>query len=118
MAYYSPFAPYPMYQQPQYQPQQQIQQQSGGINWVNSDADAANFLMAPNSAATLWRVDGKTVYLKQTDATGKPSMKIYDLVERGLAPAAAPQAPAGEYVTKEDFEALVARVDALGGKEE
>lgn len=54
-----------------------------------------------------------TIYLKQADASGKPSIKVYDLVER-TSGARTAQAPQGvEFATKADLEALAARVDAL-----
>lgn len=40
------------------------------------------FPIAPNAAVALWQKDGKTIFLKSADATGRPSLKIYDLVER------------------------------------
>jgi len=98
-----------------YQPMQQPQQApaSPSIVWVQSEMEAANYLVAPNSAVTLWDSNSPVVYLKQADASGKPSMKIYDLVERNQRPVQAPQAPAVEYATREQLDALSARVDAL-----
>ena len=69
--------------------------------------------MAPNSAVTLWDSNAPVVYLKQADASGKPSMKIYDLVERNQRPVQAPQVPAVEYAPLSRLEALEARLDAL-----
>ena len=120
--YYQPYQPYqpPMADQltqlrQSYQPMQQPQQApaSPSIVWVQSEMEAANYLVAPNSAVTLWDSNSPVVYLKQADASGKPSMKIYDLVERNQRPVQAPQAPAVEYATREQLDALSARVDAL-----
>ena len=77
------------------------------------------YLVAPNSAVALWDSNAPTIYLKQADASGKPSIKVYDLVERN-APTTAPAAPQAapvEYATKQDLEALAARVEALSVKE-
>lgn len=78
------------------------------------------YLVAPNSAVALWDSNSPTIYLKQADASGKPSIKIYDLVERSnttrTAPAAT-QEPSIRYATKDDLDALAARVDALSSKE-
>ena len=129
MAYYG-YQPYPMYQptmadqltqsrQNQFQPMQNQQFQpqqapaSPSIVWVQSEMEAANYLVAPNSAVTLWDSNAPVVYLKQADASGKPSMKIYDLVERTQRPVQAPQAPAVEYATKDDISALAARIGVL-----
>lgn len=106
--------------QNQYMPMQNMQQvpqqqASSSIVWVQNEMEAAGYLVAPNSAVTLWDSNAPVVYLKQADASGKPSMKIYDLVERAPGPAQPAQAPAVEYATRAELEALAARLDAMAG---
>lgn len=99
--------------QQQYQPNmQQVPQQQAppSIVWVQNEMEAANYLVAPNSAVTLWDSNSPVVYLKQADASGKPSMKIYDLVERTQRPV---QAPSVEYAPLSRLEALEARLNEL-----
>lgn len=125
---YQPYQPYqpPMadqlmqLRQNQYQPnmQQVPQQQAPSIVWVQNEMEAANYLVAPNSAVTLWDSNAPVVYLKQADASGKPSMKIYDLVERSQRPAQAPQVPAVEYAPLSRLEALEARLNELAAVKE
>ena len=121
---YQPYQPYqpPMadqlmqLRQNQYQPNmQQVPQQQAApsIVWVQNEMEAANYLVAPNSAVTLWDSNAPVVYLKQADASGKPSMKIYDLVERTQRPAQTPQAPTVEYAPLSRLEALEARLNEL-----
>lgn len=123
--YQSQFYPQPMpdqlaqLRQNQFSPIQtpqpfQVQQnpQSPSIVWVQSENEALNYLVAPNSAVTLWDSNSPVVYLKQADASGKPSMKIYDLVERNSKPVQNPVIPTTEYATKEELAALSARLDA------
>ena len=106
-------------QQPfQAMPQQQAPQQSPSIVWVQNEMEAANYLVAPNSAVTLWDSNAPVVYLKQADASGKPSMKTYDLVERTQRPVQAQQAPMVEYAPLSRLEALEARLDALSAVKE
>ena len=102
--YYQPYQPYqpPMADQltqlrQSYQPMQQPQQApaSPSIVWVQSEMEAANYLVAPNSAVTLWDSNSPVVYLKQADASGKPSMKIYDLVERNQRARTGPTGSGG-----------------------
>ena len=127
MAYYG-YQPYQMYQPPmadqlmqlrqnQYQPnmQQVPQQAAPSIVWVQNEMEAANYLVAPNSAVTLWDSNAPVVYLKQSDASGKPSMKIYDLVERTQRPV---QTPAVEYAPLSRLEALEARLNELSAVKE
>ena len=101
----------PMQQPQQFQPQQNPPAPS--IVWVQNEMEAANYLVAPNSAVTLWDSNAPVVYLKQADASGKPSMKIYDLVERTQRPVQAPQVPAVEYAPLSRLEALEARLNEL-----
>ena len=106
-------------QQPQMQAQMQPQMQNpiaqGGVQWVNGEQEARNYLIAPNSAVALWDSSAPTVYLKQSDASGKPTLKIYDLVERAETPRTAPQEKGAEFVTRKEFDALAALVGELKG---
>lgn len=92
------------------QPYQPAQQQGQSIVWVQNEQEAFNYLVAPNSAVALWDSNNPVIYLKQADAAGKPSMKIYDLVERVQRPV---QSPSEQYVTRKEFETLAARMDEL-----
>ena len=123
---YQPYQPYqpPMadqlmqLRQNQYQPNmQQVPQQqvAPSIVWVQNEMEASNYLVAPNSAVTLWDSNAPVVYLKQADASGKPSMKIYDLVERTQRPV---QAPTVEYAPLSRLEALEARLNELAAVKE
>ena len=123
---YQPYQPYqpPMadqlmqLRQNQYQPNmQQVPQQqvAPSIVWVQNEMEASNYLVAPNSAVTLWDSNAPVVYLKQADASGKPSMKIYDLVERTQRPT---QVPAVEYAPLSRLEALEARINELAAVKE
>lgn len=125
---YQPYQPYqpPMadqlmqLRQNQYQPnmQQVPQQQSPSIVWVQSEAEAMTYPIAPNNAVTLWDSNAPVIYLKQADASGKPSMKIYDLVERNSRPVQTMQTQAVEYATKDELAALAARLDAIATMKE
>ena len=104
-------------QQPAQQAQAQpdsASAQSGRI-WVPNEQAATNYLVAPNSAVDLWDMNAPVVYLKQADASGKPTMTIYDLVERtpNRMPTQNVQTPASDYVTHAELEAHTARLDAL-----
>lgn len=91
---------------------QNFQPQTPAIVWVQNEMEAMNYLVAPNSAVTLWDSNSPVVYLKQTDASGKPSMKTYDLVERTQKPVQ----QSVEYATKEELNALAAKIEALTTK--
>ena len=126
---------YPQTYQPMVQPQMQapqavqpIQQQTppmqsyspainqSGIIWISGLQEAQMYPIAPNNAVALWEKSGKTIYLKQADATGKPTMTVYDLVERKES---AYDASSGQgedlpdYATKEELGKVVGVVSGF-----
>lgn len=122
---------YQPYQNPYYPPMQgdmasirqmqtppMQQPQQGGVQWVGGELEARNYLIAPNSAVALWDSTAPRVYLKQADASGKPSLKAYDLVERTETATDVPQTPAVSYVTRNEFDELAAAVRELRAKKE
>ena len=125
--YQNPYYPQPMPDNLMQMRQQQMMQPApppvpqnpvatGGVQWVSSEQEARGYLIAPNSAVALWDSTAPTVYLKQADASGKPTLKIYDLVERAETAPNAPQKPGVEFVTREEFDRLAALVGELKGK--
>jgi len=113
MAY--PYYPYQNFYQPMYQPvQQPVQQQqqtytptTSGIIWISGESEATMYPIAPNNAVALWDRNGKSIYLKSADATGKPTMTVYDLVEHVQNAPEASQEQTVEYATKSDLSAVV-----------
>ncbi len=87
-----------------------------GVQWVSGEQEARSWMVAPNAAVALWDSTAPTVYLKQADASGKPTLKVYDLVERLANAPDAQEAPAAEYVTRKEFDALAALVSEMKGK--
>jgi len=87
-----------------------------GVQWVSGEQEARNWMIAPNAAVALWDSSAPTVYLKKADASGKPSLTIYDLVERTEMPRTATQEKGVEFVTRKEFDALAALVGELKGK--
>lgn len=104
----------PMAPQMPQAPQNPVAQ--GGVQWVSGEQEARGYLIAPNSAVALWDSTAPTVYLKQADASGKPTLKIYDLVERTETAPAAPQQKGVEFVTRDEFDRLAALVGEIKGK--
>ena len=101
----------PPVQPMQANPIQQPAPQNGGINWVGSKTDADNWPIAPGCAVALWDSNNPVIYLRQADSTGKPSTKVYDLVERTDNPApqqSAPQIDLSRYVTIDQLENILA----------
>lgn len=114
--YYPPMPEINQMRQPAMQQVQPMQQ--GGVQWVSGEMEARNYLIAPNSAVALWDSTAPRVYLKQADASGKPLLKAFDLVERTETAPEATQAPSVSYVTRTEFDELAAAVRELRGKKE
>lgn len=125
--YQNPYYPQPMPDNLMQMRQQQMMQPApppvpqnpvatGGVQWVSSEQEARGYLIAPNSAVALWDSTAPTVYLKQADASGKPTLKIYDLVERTETASTASQGKTPDYVTREEFDRLAALVGEIKGK--
>lgn len=135
MAFNNFYGGYPPYQQQGYYPaaaqdqlaqlrqgqyQQPAQQPSGnGMIWVQGESAARSFMVAPGNTVMLMDSDANTFYLKSADASGVPQpLRIFDYTERTAAPKTASAAPqAADYVTRSEFDALAARIDAMTAKE-
>ena len=97
-------------------------QQQSGIIWVQGEAGAKSYLVAPNTTVQLWDSEAQVIYLKSADASGMPSMKIIDYTIRNSAQSqnAVPvqtQSQTDLYVTKDEFDELKAKVQQMIAKE-
>lgn len=94
-------------------------QVNSNLIWVQGEAGAKSYLVAPNNTVQLWDSEKQTIYLKSADASGMPSMKVLDYTIRDVAPANAPVTASGakaEYASKGDLQALYGRVEGLQRK--
>ena len=131
MAYnnYFPTGYMPQYYNPQFGnqlPQQQYQTQqnsfqngNSSIIWVQGEAGAKSYLVAPNTTVQLWDSEAQVIYLKSADASGMPSMKIIDYTIRDNSqpqtPSPATMQPVADYVTKDEFNAFKDQVQKMVG---
>ena len=110
MPYYNtPYQPYNLYSPSM--PQQASQQQTNSsIIWVQGEAGAKSYYVAPNTTVQLWDSETQTIYLKSADASGMPSMKVlrYKIEE----PQATPTDGTG-YATRSDIDSLMAQISDL-----
>ena len=77
-----------------YQPQQQYQQQgNNGIVWVQGEAAAKSYPVAPNTTVMLLDSENSTFYLKTSDASGMPlPLRVFDYSERTQNTSVVPSA--------------------------
>ena len=89
--YYPPQVPDQLAQLRQQQMQQPIMQpvppqppqaDSGGIIWVQGEAGAKAFHVAPGNTVQLWDSEDTVIYLKSADMAGMPSMRVLEYTER------------------------------------
>lgn len=82
MYYPTPIPPAPQVTQPQQQQSQQPIQNQNSIVWVQGEAGAKSYLLAPNTTIPLWDSEKQTIYLKSTDSSGMPTIKYIDYTIR------------------------------------
>ena len=100
---------YRQMQQPQIP---QTQQVSGGMIWVQGEAGAKSYMVAPNNTVVLWDSEEQRIYIKSADASGMPAMRVLEYNER-IATARPQEMPQKEYVTVDAFNELKAKFDTL-----
>ena len=99
---------------PQYVPPYQ---QNNSIIWVQGEAGAKSYLVAPNTTVQLWDSESQTIYLKSADASGMPTIKVLDYTIRSTE-AAQNHVFSDErkYALIDDLEPLREQINALEEK--
>lgn len=85
------------------------QMPQNSINWANSEQEAWQFLMLPNSAVTICNRNLQEVYIKKTDAAGYATMDTYVRKE-----TAQPEIP--KFLTAGDLKGIEDRITAIEGR--
>ena len=105
-----------MYPQYNYVPQQPIIQtqpvtNDNGIIWVQGEAGAKSWAVAPGKSVMLMDSENSVFYIKTTDNSGIPlPLRIFDYTERtqqDTAPAEAVQVTNAQYVTKDELKEIL-----------
>lgn len=97
-----------MPQMPQMQPQQMPQAQQTAPIWVQGEAAAKAYLVAPGQSIMLMDSESETFYLKSTDMSGVPQkMRTFDYRERTDG------TQGGRNVAPDKIAAIEAKIDAL-----
>lgn len=85
--------------------------QSNGIIWVQGEAGAKSYMVAPNNTVQLWDSEAQTIYLKSADASGMPTMKILDYtIRQENSQKNTPALMQSDYVTREEFSAFEEKI--------
>lgn len=98
------------------QPQPQSQpQQSSGINWVQGEAGAKSYALAPNQSILLMDSENNVFYIKSSDASGMPlPLRIFDYTERTTNKDEVINKLKSNYVTREELEKRLAEITSNG----
>jgi hypothetical protein len=90
-------------------PQRQTQQSP--ILWVQGEAGAKAFPVAPNQTVQLWDSEAQVIYLKSADTSGMPTMKVLDYTIREQnSPISPVMKSSPDYITREEFEKRLAEL--------
>lgn len=109
---------YQPYQYPQYQQGTQMSSANQPIIWVQGEAGAKSYLVAPNTTVLLMDSESQHFYLKSSDASGMPMpLRIFEYTEKTPnmaqnAPKAQETTVSPDYVTKREFEAFKSQIEA------
>jgi hypothetical protein len=90
-------------------------QESSGILWVQGEAGAKSWIVAPGTSVLLMDSEAQRFYVKTADQSGMPNMKTFEYSEVGAAKPQEPQQEA-KFVTLEEFNAF--RNEIMGKLEE
>lgn len=88
-------------------------QTNQGLLWVQGEAAAKSYLVAPNTTVLLLDSEGSRFYLKSTDNAGMPNLRTFEYREVPQNAPQAQQAPAenldDKYVTRDEYKSLQAQ---------
>ena len=106
--------------QAQYQQQQpQVPQTNQGILWVQGEAGAKSYLVAPNTSVLLMDSENSQFYIKTTDQAGMPTLRTFVYQEVTEAPQNAQKQPEtnldDKYVTRQEYNDLRGKYEELYG---
>lgn len=98
--------------QPMQQPAQPPQTNQG-LLWVQGEAGAKSYLVAPNTTVLLMDSEGSRFYLKSTDNAGMPSLRVFEYSEVSQNASQAAQSTQtnldDKYVTRQEYDSLRAQ---------
>lgn len=115
------YYPQQQYMMPQAQTQTQAQNTTGtamnsGIIWVQGEAGAKSYLVAPNTTVQLWDSEDQIIYLKSADASGMPSIKTLEYTIRDVTNnSKAVSDLTDKYITRDEYDSLKRQIDSLKG---
>lgn len=116
-SYYGNPAQNRQYPQQYQQPVAQPQQSGNGLIWVQGEAGAKSYLVAPGNTVMLMDSESERFYIKSADASGMPlPLRVFayqELTQQGVqAPVVAEQPNPNNFITREEFEQRIVALTA------
>ena len=88
--------------------------QNSALIWVQGEAGAKSYMVAPNQTVTLWDSEQNIIYIKSADASGMPAIKILDYTIRENSPQKTNKAKLqDDFATKEDVSKEIKRLEEM-----
>jgi hypothetical protein len=84
---------------------------NSSVIWVQSRNEAENYIVGINNAVTMWSSDGTHVYMKKTDASGRPEFHAYKLVEDTNTETS--EDNCSKYATRDDIASIKKRLSKI-----
>lgn len=100
------------------QPVQQPQQNNNGILWVSGEVGAKSYLVAPGTSVLLMDSESEKFFIKSTDVSGMPQpLRTFEYHEVGAQmPPKQPVQNMDKYVTRQEYDDLKAKCDAIANR--
>ena len=123
---------YPQYPASSFQPQMTMQQpqmtmqqpvSDNGILWVQGEAGAKSWAVAPGKSVMLMDSESNTFYIKSSDNSGMPMpLRIFDYQERSSQPtqnqvAQHVEVDTSQFITREEFNKRIDEILSVKEKE-
>jgi hypothetical protein len=88
--------------------------QNSALIWVQGEAGAKSYMVAPNQTVTLWDSEQNIIYIKSADASGMPAIKILDYTIRENSTQKTNKAKLqDDFATKEDVSKEIKRLEEM-----
>lgn len=105
------------YTAPQMNYQTPVQNTTNGIIWVQGEAAAKAYPVAPGASVLLMDSEGECFYIKSTDNTGMPqplrTFEYHEVVSTPTIPQASNDFDPNVYVKREEYEELKRELEEL-----
>ena len=102
---------FPVGYQPYYQPPQIAQQQNSGVVWTQGIEGAKGHPVAAGQSVLLMDSEADCFYLKTADASGMPSLRVFDYTERTNTAEKGEKLDMSAFATKDDISTFVTSDD-------